>query len=180
MIIVNILALSACSSTTANSQSLFDFEITIDGKSYTLPQNINAFTDNGWSFPESFKNLDKTLSPGNLEQTYLEKDEDNWFSVEIFNYTKEDCTVKDCPIGRIIYNFSGNMEIYTAGNFLLNGKTLDDVLKKYGEPYSNTKLGNYIEVIYDKNPEESIFDRYVFMFDPNTEIINGIDITYFG
>ena len=70
------------------------------------------------------------MSNGNLKSTYLEKGDD-WFSVEIFNYSGADKLVKDCPIGRITYDFSGDLKIYLAEDYLLNDKTLDQFIKDY-------------------------------------------------
>jgi hypothetical protein len=150
----------------------------IDDLSLKIPQDISLFTDNGWNFPDNFKDLDTTISNGNLKSTYLEKG-DNWFLVEIFNYSGDDKTVKDCPIGRITYDFSGDMQIYIAGDYLLNDKTLDAFIKDFGEPMSQADYSTYTEIIYDKNEQEGIYDRYTLRFDKETKIINSFDVVNF-
>ncbi len=174
-----LLLLCSCASKSDMSDNLYDFTFKFDSETYTLPESISAFTDNGWSFPENFKDFDYNLTYGNLKSTYLSK-EDNWFNIEIFNYEKQDKALKDCPIGRVTYDFSGDIKVTTAGGYELNGKTLSDVKNKYGDPLSEKKYGNYIEIIYDKNPDESIYDRYTFRFDLTDKIIKYIDLYYFS
>ena len=178
---VILILLFSCSCAQKNNMTdnLYDFTFVFDDETYTLPESITAFTDNGWSFPDDFDSFDYTVKYGNLKSTYLSKG-DNWFNIEIFNYEKEDKALKDCPIGRVTYDFSGDIKVTTAGGYELNDKTLDEIKNKYGEPFSEAKYGNYIEVIYDKNPEKSTYDRYTFRFDLSTEVIEYIDINYFA
>lgn len=179
LLALTVICMGLCScSSGSGSYDLFEFTFELDGISYTLPESITAFTDNGWTFPEDFDEFDSTVKPGNLESTYLEQG-DNWFNIEIFNYGDEDKALKDCPIGRVTYNFSGDIEVVSAGGFKLNGKTLDEVVKKYGKPLSQADYSTYTEIIYDKDPSTGIYDRYTFRFDKDTKVIKHIDIIYF-
>ena len=178
-LLILLVVLCGCASKSDMTDNLYEFTFKFDSETYTLPENISTFTDNGWSFPDDFKDFDYTLTYGNLKSTYLSKGDD-WFNIEIFNYEKQDKAVKDCPIGRITYDFSGDIKVTTAGGYELNGKTLDDIKDKYGDPFSEKKYGNYIEVIYDKNPGKSTYDRYTFRFDLSDKTIEYIDIYYFN
>ena len=180
--IIGILTiLLSCCSCAAREQSgnLFDFCFEINGKTYKLAEKISTFTENGWTLPENL-DTEKTITPGNLESTILELDsEDNWVNVEIFNYSDQDCLLKDCPIGRVTYHFEGDLKIVTAGNFSLEGKKKSDIIAKYGEPFSEAEYGSYTEIIYDKDPESGIYDRYTFRFDNESGQINYFDIIMF-
>ncbi|MBQ9921043.1 MAG: hypothetical protein IJO52_02560 [Clostridia bacterium] len=174
-----ILLCCSCSSGNTSSDNLFDFTFEINGKQYTLPEKLDKFTENGFAFPEDFK-TDKDIAPGSLEATYMTLgDEDNWINVEIFNYGEEKKALTDCPVGRVIYHFDGELEISTAGGFSLGGKKLDDVISKYGKPFSQADYSTYTEVIYDKDPTSGIYDRYTFRFNKDTKIIEYVDITMF-
>lgn len=161
-----------------NNTDLYTFSFKIDGQSYTLPQKIDTFLQNGWSISKKVDPSNTIITSKNLKETYLEKG-DKWFLVEIFNYSDTDLTLMECPIGRVTYDFSEDIEIIMSGGFKLNGKTIDDVIKKYGEPMSNKDYGTYTELIYDKNPDEGTYDRYVLKFDSETKIIKNFDVTYF-
>lgn len=165
-------------SKTEKNPDIYSFTFEIDGESYTLPQSIDAFTKNGWSFSQKLDTANTTITSKNLKETYLEKG-NKWFAVEIFNYSDNDLPLLDCPIGRITYDFSEDIEIVMSGDFKLNGKSIDQVIEKYGEPMSNKNYGNYTELIYDKNPNEGTYDRYVLKFDSKTKIIKNFDVTYF-
>jgi len=174
-----IITFCGCSKQSAYSkEDLFTFEFRFDELSVKIPQEISLFTNDGWKFPEKFKDLETTMSNGNLKSTYLEK-EDNWFSVEIFNYSGSDKLVKDCPIGRITYDFSGNLKIYLANDYLLNEKTLDQFIKDFGSPMSQADYSTYTEIIYDKNEQEGIYDRITLRFDKDTKIVNSFDVVNF-
>ena len=181
MLILTVMLITFTGCTAKSNytkEDLFTFEFKFDDLSVKIPQDISLFTDNGWNFPDNFKDLDSTISNGNLKSTYLEKG-DNWFLVEIFNYSGDDKIVKDCPIGRITYDFSGDMQIYIAGDYLLNDKTLDAFIKDFGEPMSQAYYSTYTEIIYDKNEQEGIYDRYTLRFDKVTKIINSFDVVNF-
>ena len=176
---VMLLTFTGCApKSNYTKDDLFTFEFKIDDLSVKIPQDISLFTDNGWTFDAKFKDLETTISNGNLKSTYLEKG-DNWFLVEIFNYSGNDMTVKDCPIGRITYDFSGDMKIYLAGDYLLNDKTLDTFIKDFGKPMSQADYSTYTEIIYDKNEQEGIYDRYTLRFDKDTKVINSFDVVNF-
>ena len=177
-IIIFCLLLCSCANKNQGSENFYDFTFKIDNTSITLPSSIKAFTDAGFNFPADFNYFDKNIAPGNLETTYLYEG-DNWFNVEIINNTDSALILNDCKIGRFTYDFSGNLEIYTADNFKLNGKKLNDILKKYGEPYSQAEYSTYIEVIYDKDPTSGIYDRYTFRFDNKTNELCQVDIIHF-
>ena len=88
--VILILLLScSCAQKNNMTDNLYDFTFVFDDETYTLPESITAFTDNGWSFPDDFDSFDYTVKYGNLKSTYLSKG-DNWFNIEIFNYEKED------------------------------------------------------------------------------------------
>lgn len=176
---VMIITFTGCAKQTSYTKDdLFNFEFKLDELSVKIPQEISVLTADGWEFPDNFKDLDSTLNNGSLKSTYLEKG-DNWFMVEIFNYSGEDKTVKDCPIGRITYDFSGDLKIYLANDYLLNDKTLDTFIKNFGEPMSTKDYSTYTEIIYDKNEDEGIYDRITLRFDKNTKIINSFDVVNF-
>ena len=178
-LILLLLVPCSCTQKSDMTENLYDFTFKLDNQTYTLPESISAFTDNGWSFPEDYNDFDYIVKYGNLKSTYLSKG-DNWFNIEIFNYEKQDKPLKDCPIGRVTYDFSGEVKVTTAGGYELNNKTLNEIKNKYGEPFLEAKYGNYIEVIYDKDPEKSTYDRYTFRFDLSNEVIEYIDINYFA
>ena len=176
--IMMIFCSFGCSKDQSGSDNLFDFTFKINDTTYTLPEKIETFTNAGWEFPSDFKNFDKTIKYGNVETTYLSEG-DNWFNIEIFNNKNQDLKLSDCEIGRITYDFSGDIDFYTAGNFKLNGKKLNDIISKYGDPFSTKDYSTYTEVIYDKDPTSGIYDRYVFRFELDTKILKQVDITYF-
>lgn len=182
--IIALLLLSLCSCRVTTDKpsdmtdDIFEFTFKIDGITYKLPERIDMFTDNGWEFPEDFDGFDNTIKSKGLKETYLEKG-DNWFAIEIFNNSDEDLPIKDCPIGRIIYDFSGDIEIAMAGDYIINDKTLDDVTKQFGEPLSQKDYSTYTEIIYDKDPSEGIYDRYTLRFELDTKILKYFDATYY-
>ncbi len=179
IILVLCLGCTSCNKhTVAPPDDFFDFEFTINGVTYSIPENIKSFIDNGWSFPENFDKYDDIIKSGGLKSTYLSQGE-NWFSIEIFNSSEAELALKDCPIGRLTYDFSGDLKICTAGDFLLNDKTLDDVISQYGEPLSQADYGGYTEIIYDKDESTGIYDRYTFRFDKETSVIEYFDIINF-
>lgn len=176
--IITVMSCISCNSSSVkvSSDELYKFSFKFNNVTYTIPEKIDTFISNGWTFSEKFDKLDKSIKSGGLESTYLEQGE-NWFNVEIYNGTDGELPVKECKIGRITYDFSGDIEVYTAGDFHLNDKTLDEVVAVYGEPMSKADYSLYTEIIYDKNPESSLYDRYTFRFDKTTKVINYIDIT---
>lgn len=176
--VILCVLLASCSKDTGDASALFDFTFKLNDVEYTIPESIETFTNAGWSFPENFNDFDHVITPGNLKSTYLILGE-NWLGIEIFNKTENELALKNCPIGRVTYDFSGDIKVYTAGDFCLNGKTLDEVISKYGQPFSQMDYSTYTEVIYDKDPSKGIYDRYTFKFNKNTKEINDIDIIYF-
>ena len=179
LLCVIFLTFTGCSEQSSYSKDdLFTFEFKFDELLIKVPQDINTFITDGWTFPEKFYDLETTMSNGNLKSTYLEKG-DNWFLVEIFNNSGSDKAVKECPIGRITYDFSGDLKVYLAGDYLLNDKTLSEFIKTFGDPMSQADYSTYIEIIYDKNEAEGIYDRITLRFDKQTNVINSFDVVYF-
>lgn len=160
------------------SDNLDDFTFKMNNTVYKLPMGIEAFTKTGWSFPEYFDEYDKEIDSDRKESGYLINGE-NKVRVEIFNMSGNRKQLKECPIGRMEYDFSGDLQFYIAGDFLLNGKTFAEVKEKLGEPTSQDNYGVEINAVYEKTGSEWIYERYTFSFDAETEKITGINMVNF-
>lgn len=160
------------------SDNLDDFTFKINDVVYKLPIEIEAFTKNGWKFPDYFDEYDKGIDSDHKESEYLVKGE-NELSIEVFNKSGNQKKLKECLIGRIEYDFSGDLQFYIAGDFLLNGKTFGDVKSKFGEPTSQDDYGANINAVYEKTGSEWIYERYTFSFDKETEEIISINMVNF-
>lgn len=160
------------------SDNLDDFTFKLDNVVYRLPITLEDFTGNGWSFPEYFNDYEKPIDSEHKESAYLKKGE-NQISVELFNKSGNQKALKDCPIGRIEYDFSGDLQFYIAGDFLLNEKTFAEVKEKFGEPTSQDDYGVNINAVYEKTNSEWIYERYTFSFDSETKQITNISMVNF-
>ncbi len=160
------------------SDNLDDFTFKINDIVYKLPIEIESFTKNGWDFPDYFDEYDKGIDSDHKELEYLVKGE-NEISVEIFNMSGNQKKLKECPIGRVEYDFSGDLQFYIAGDFLLNGKTFAEVKEKLGEPTSQDDYGANINAVYEKINSEWIYERYTFSFNKETEKISCINMVNF-
>lgn len=160
------------------SDDLDDFTFKINDIVYKLPIEVETFTKNGWDFPEYFDEYDKAVDSEHKESEYLVKG-NNKLNIEIFNMSGNQKKLKECPIGRIEYDFTGDLQFYIAGNFLLNGKTLNEVKEKFGEPTSQEDYGINISAVYEKENSDWIYERYTFTFDEETEKITRISIVNF-
>ena len=162
----------------ALSNNLDDFTFKINDIVYKLPIEIEAFTKNGWKLPDYFDEYDKEIDSHNKESEYLVKGE-NELSIQIFNMSGNRKKLKECPVGRIEYDFSGDLQFYIAGDFLLNGKTFDEVKDKFGEPTRQEDYDNYIEIVYEKTGSEWIYEMYTMRFDSKTKVIQNINMVNF-
>lgn len=130
------------------SNNLFDFTFKLDDTVYALPTDIKTFLGNGWVFDEFFDDFEIPVNSEHLKRSYLLNGE-NRIDVEVYNYSGNQELFYNCPVGSISYDFSGSLNIYLADNFLLNGKTAEDVLQKFGEPYMMSE-NVWCEIVYQK------------------------------
>lgn len=149
------------------SAELFQFSLKIDGVAYKLPAFQSAFEAKGWSVSKqsaekvkaSYK-ADAVLSNG-----------DTSFDIQVINPTKAELSFKECPIGRISYDFSGKAEIYIADEFLLNGTTKKAITEKYGEPETTEKHSDFSEITYGSRKTSGNYAKYLFRFDKSGNLI---------
>ena len=64
-------------------------------------------------------------------------------------------------------------------------QSIDDIIKKYGDDYvgpydsPNSESGNFLQVIYYKNPElEPYVEELQYHYDPTSRVITSIDLLY--
>lgn len=162
------------------SDNLDDFTVEIDGVVYRLPMEIEAFTKNGWRFPDYFSDEDyeKIIDTDQTDLAYLLKG-DNQICVKIFNMSGNQKKFRECPIGRIVIEFPNDVQVRLAGDYLLNGKTMDEVIQQYGEPTSKEEYDSKIEVMYEKTGSEWIYERYTFVFAPDTKEVKELNVVNF-
>ncbi len=160
------------------SDKLDDFTFQIDNVVYQLPITQEAFVGNGWSFYDYFDDFDKPINSEHYESVYLYKGE-NEICVNVINKSGDQKKFTECPVGRVSYDFSGNIQFFLAGNFLLNDKTLDEVIAQYGTPTAQDEYTEYIEISYQKTDAEWIYERYTLRFDTQTKKIKDINIVNF-
>lgn len=159
------------------SDDLFDFTIKMNDTVYKIPMEIDAFLGNGWTFNEYFDDYESLIDSDHSVSAYLYNDDSELY-VQVYNYSGNQELFKNCPIGRITYDFSGSLQVYLADDFLLNGKTVDEVIEKYGEPYSIQEY-TYCEVTYQSENTSLIYNRYTLEFDKETRVIKSINIVNF-
>ena len=84
--IITVMSCISCNSSSVkvSSDEFYKFSFKFNDVTYTIPEKIDTFTSNGWTFSEKFDKLDKPIKSGGLESTYLEQGE-NWFNIEIYN-----------------------------------------------------------------------------------------------
>lgn len=160
------------------SDDIYDFTFRIDDNAYELPISIEAFTKTGWKFKEYFDDYEKGIDSDHIESFYLTKGK-NELSFQVFNMTGVQKKFKDCPIGRVEYEFNGDIQFYIANDFLLNDKKLSEIKEKFGTPNFNEDYGNKIQICYEKENADSIYERYTMEFDGETEKISRINIVNF-
>lgn len=145
------------------SENLMDFTIKIDGAIYKIPMELSAFQKNGWALPSGF-DTEKEIASDHFESATIEKGSSK-LNVELINKSLDVQKASSCPIGRITYDFSGDIDIYLAGNTLLNSLSQSEMIEKFGQPTSSEEYGEYVEMVYEKPNTSSIYERYTFQFD---------------
>lgn len=159
------------------SKDLFDFTIKLDDIVYAIPMDIKTLLGNGWTFDEYFDDFESPVNSEYLERSYL-LNGDNRIDIAVYNYSGNQEQFCNCPLGSISYDFSGSLDVYLADDFHLNGKTAEEVLEKFGEPYMMSE-NVWCEIIYQAKDTYGIYNRYTLKFNSETRVIEEIDVYNF-
>ncbi len=132
------------------SEDWTDFSIQINDTVYTLPVPLAVFLDDGWKLSEEDANLRLTGANepyAEYDRTWisLSNDSDQEISVLVYNTNEHFINITDGTVGDISviygnYDFAGT-ELRLPGGLMLGWSTREDVLDRYGKPYTDYESG---------------------------------------
>lgn len=143
-------------SSSQKSDDLYSFEITLNGKVYTLPADYSEFEKNGWNFDSI--NSDKKVAPNQYTLGEVMKNGKAQVYAKLVNTEKDELPLKQCKIGGIkLDSFDSK---YGATLVLPKGisfnSTKDDVINAYGNPTRSNELDTQIYMTYEVGSYQSV------------------------
>ncbi len=162
---------------TELSDSIFDFQVSIDGVIYELPMKYSDFVATGWTYdgdettklPSNYYTFGEDFSNGDRE-----------IDVRLINFDINELAYKDCYVGALAFNSDymelGDINITLSKGIQYGVSTYDDIKKAYGEP-SNEYEGDSLKTMtYSLDAYQQLY----FSFDmDNGNVISEIKIENF-
>lgn len=147
------------------SDNLYDYEIFLENKIYTLPTDLSEFTKNGWKVQdldneELIPNLYETITLSNSKKS-IRVDIMN-FGLDVQHYTK--CLVTGVYL--LSDNHEENPELVISKGITI-GSTYSEVIKAYGSPSLITDDSSSIS--YESDEYQGYYNIYF-----TNEKVNGI------
>lgn len=143
---------------TAVSQSddLYSFQITLNGKSYTLPADYLEFEKNGWNYKGA--DSDKKMAPNQYTVGDAMKNGDMQVYAQLVNTRKDELAIKECKVGKIVVSSLEAKRGITLGlpkgiNF---DSSKDDIIKAYGNPTRTDERDTMTKMTYEIGDYQSV------------------------
>lgn len=146
-------------SSLPKSHDLYSFEIMLNGKSYTLPEDFSEFKANGWIIKDG---NDDVIAPNEHVSGKFIKCEDSKIEATFINNGKDELPADECEVGGIyvdkLATKKGTVLVLPKG--IGFDSTKDDVIMAYGNPTnindSQTRCVLYYEIKANQNASISI------------------------
>lgn len=121
------------------SEDLYSFEISLNGKLYTLPEDFSEFEKNGWTIEK--RKSDKIAPKKEMVCVHI-KNGDAEAEVDLFNNDLDELPINKCKVGTVIV---GDSDIETGTDITLPKgikirSTKDEIIKAYGEPTESEEI----------------------------------------
>lgn len=161
------------SQSNENASEIYEFTVNIFGNIYSLPCELNIFTNNGWEYKDNNNPESNNVNENRHAYSDMIKD-GKIITITVHNSDKETKKFADCKVDSLYCEFSVNNDLtLNLANKLSANKdtTIEDVTKKFGVATKtlNDKGGTTIR--YQKD----IYVYYIFTF--NTEgRLTSVDI----
>lgn len=159
---------------------IFSYQISIDGKLYSLPCKLSEFIAGGWVIDtDTYAYADSSGQLTSMDHDFVALDKgDNSLAAYVINTSSETQAYEDCVLWRFgIYgNFMETMNVVLPKNLIVDSSLkIDDVISVYGEPDERNERYFIKLYYYDKSIPESEVRNYTskgvyeFWFDLDGE-----------
>ena len=140
---------------TVLSDTLYDFQIQIDGTVYQFPMSYEAFKANGWEMDTDYTGSEEDeIEPNQYGIYYFSKD-DVTCTAYVLNLGINNLPASQCLVGGIsIDGFDWDVntgEILMAGGIQRGVSTLEDIQAAYGTPTDTYEGDTYTALTYQKD-----------------------------
>ena len=140
---------------TVLSDTLYDFQIQIDGTVYQFPMSYEAFKANGWEMDTDYTGSEEDeIEPNQYGIYYFSKD-DVTCTAYVLNLGINNLPASQCLVGGIsIDGFDWDVntgEILMAGGIQRGVSTLEDIQTAYGTPTDTYEGDTYTALTYQKD-----------------------------
>ena len=140
---------------TVLSDTLYDFQIQIDGTVYQFPMSYEAFKANGWEMDTDYTGSEEDeIEPNQYGIYYFSKD-DVTCTAYVLNLGINNLPASQCLVGGIsIDGFDWDVntgEILMAGGIQRGVSTLEDIHAAYGTPTDTYEGDTYTALTYQKD-----------------------------
>lgn len=159
---VTVLTMAACTINIDNlkrSDDIYSFQISIDGKIYTLPCKFSKFEDDGWVLTD----IEETLVPyfyswsQEIKKSNTEKDKAETLSVTFFNTSTSTKEYTDCSVATVYASSNGSADIVLPGGLTFDENlTEEDIIAQYGEPTEKDEDEDHVLLEYVKSKYQYI------------------------
>lgn len=138
------------------SDDLYSFQITLNGKLYTLPADYSEFEQNGWNYKGV--DSDKKVAPNQYTIGDAMKNGDMQVYAQLVNTGKDELSLKECKVGKIQVCSLDTKKGVTIGlpkgiNF---DSTKDDIIKAYGNPTRTDERDTMTNMTYEIGDYQSV------------------------
>lgn len=145
---------------SADLGDLYSGSFAIDGKTFTLPVDIQKFYDLGYSFEK-----DDTLSDGYASSGRLRHSNGDSFVVSVVNTSGSDKKFSQCQADNVAFYVADckNFDIEFPGGIHLND-SIEDIRASWGEPTDLFDENKSYFMTYEKELEDYEKIRIEFQF----------------
>lgn len=160
---------------------LFEFNFTIDGEFYHLPEVLRTYTNNGWSFTKGIRfdlhsyaaNAYYAEEGSCLPDSLLYSEEERYIDLAkgdaviralAENMSGDQQYLTDCHVSRVRLDCSSDHEICLTRGFVLNGKTEAEIIEQYGEPSETQDLEDVRQLLYAPDYNGYVYENSCVIF----------------
>lgn len=131
------------------SDDLYSFEISLDGKSYKLPTAYSEFEKDGWGI-EGKGDGGQVLKPGQYTVSQVMKNGDDTIYVQLVNSEPNELPLKECKVGAVRLDRAVKKETkFALPKGIGFDSTKDDVIKAYGNPSNTNETSTQTTLNYE-------------------------------
>lgn len=157
------------------TDSLYDFQIKLDGTVYQFPMTLSDFMKQGWTFSDR-EDKDVLLEAEAYDFCHMTYKGEVELMVEVVNFAKSALPITDTYIGGIIVSDAwwedGQKSAEMAKGIVLGTSTEADITAAYGSPVDTYDGSSYKDLEYEVDMNSGI----TFEIDTETGKLSKVEL----